>query len=517
MGRPSDGRSSVGKPLTRERHSDAQAIQTQSELGRLSEGPSAILLRRNREITEVRDELLRTQQRVDGAHMKNKVLLEETSELDSEVFAQSCRAAAAEQRLSELHDEAVRLQEGERRGEGAHAARAGELQREIASHAAVSERASAQAREHRGRAGVADAEIDRLRGLLSEEDAVASRLRKALQDPGRGELAASSAAAAAEAAMESRLGAIEVRRGGHVVEDVAARRRMEELEAVHTTEMSQHDRLTRELSDAAAGRSSEQVRLDRLEAALAARGCDVSAALARSLGADDVGDGGMAEAAAEALWSEVRAAEEQASSLKASLQRTKESDEKAFARLQTKLDAARDELQVSLRQASEAHGVEVTHLENEIQDHRKREVTAANCERTALERVEVLRAACNAAALELPAHAAADGAESSHCADLELQLSRARAAATTSAKRFEAARLRGTDMRQRRRAAEEEGEQRIGKVRAMLEELWAALRRQAGTSQLLGSCASGLGSGASGFGGGGLGSGPGYSEPLGRP
>merc|ERR1712232_127019 len=139
-----------------------------------------------------------------------------------------------------------------------------------------------------------------------------------------------------------------------------------------------------ELDEATSERTSSQARAEKLEVALEARGGNVASALARGAGAESDNSGDVEEQrtlqrAAE-LRSELKALEEQSVSLRAVLQRAEDSNASSVARIQSKLEAAREELQTSMRDASAAHEVEVAKLEDAVRFQRQ-QVEVSNVSR----------------------------------------------------------------------------------------------------------------------------------------
>lgn len=170
----------------------------------------------------------------------------------------------------------------------------------------------------------------------------------------------------------------------------------------------------------------------------------------------------------------------QAVSLRASLHRTEDSNAAAVARLQSKLEAAREELQASMKEASSAHGVEVAKLEDAVRFERQEEEASKAGHRHSELQMEQLEAVQSAAADQRRAASASMTSDAvARTEELDAELRRVRAAQAASAERVAATRARVAETRRKQLVAEEEGAKRVAKVRTMLEQLWEALRVQA--------------------------------------
>merc|ERR1712232_60666 len=239
-----------------------------------------------------------------------------------------------------------------------------------------------------------------------------------------------------------------------------------------------------ELDEATSERTSSQARAEKLEVALEARGGNVASALARGAGAESDNSGDVEEQrtlqrAAE-LRSELKALEEQSASLRAVLQRAEDSNASSVARIQSKLEAAREELQTSMKDASAAHEVEVAKLEDSVRLERQQAEANEVTRRHSEIQIEQLEAAKSAASDQ---HRAASASMTSDVVarteELDAELRRVRAAQAASAERAAAMKARIAETKRKQLAAEEEGAKRVAKVRTMIEQLWEALRVQA--------------------------------------
>lgn len=432
-------------------------------------GPS--LVKRNREIAEVREQLIKADADLDVVQAENSQLLEEVSVLDSELFNEGQRAGSAEQRLAELWDGARRADSELAQQQAAHVAAVAALKVEAAEQTDRLGVASSETEAERRRADGLDAELARLRARLEAEEASLSAFRaereeklRAAGAAARQKLMGASGSAAAEEVAEA-----DTRREALDSEERDARRDAQELEAQLTAARARREDLNQSLRRAVADHAADGPRLQGLEAELQARGGRLDELLAGAAPAS-------AANSAEELRAELREAKEQRESLEAQLSRARNSSGQSTIRLQGQLDAARGELQASLREASDAHHSQVYQLEQEIQAERQRGLDDSLAERAAAEQARRLLEERARIAEERGADLLRAQADSGRCAALEEELLRLRSEVRRSEATFASTEDHASRDERRRREAQAEGDRRVAKVRAMIEELWGALR-----------------------------------------
>eukprot|EP00928_Gymnodinium_smaydae_P054440 TRINITY_DN38204_c0_g1_i1.p1 TRINITY_DN38204_c0_g1~~TRINITY_DN38204_c0_g1_i1.p1 ORF type:complete len:524 (-),score=69.42 TRINITY_DN38204_c0_g1_i1:199-1770(-) len=472
-GRPSTlGRPSMARTPGEARPSDAQAVQTAAEIGRLSEGPGALLMARNREMTELRDELLRTQQRLDEMQAKNKSLLEESSELDSEVFAQNNRAASSEQALAQLFSDSQCLEQSQIAVAAEHSERMNSMRDELEVRVSRREAMSAEAAAQRERAARSDSELETLQSLIREEESVVEELRTAALEVTRAHDAESPGVGLSTEASARHLDELNSKANAHRSEAVSARDLHSRLECEHEAERERHDALTGKRSKIAAALADRHARARRLESTLQARGCT------QNLDTTHASVEAILERA-RIVQSEYSTCESQIQSLHETLTKSKGAGTDSVNRLQEKLDKAREDLQASLRDVSAAHSDSVVKLEDEIHAERQRASEEASAERSNHEMVASLRTQKTAAQLRQDAALSGTSTDVGRRGTIETNLRDVRNATSSAEQRTERAAARAAELASRKFMMEREGEARIARLRALLEELWAALAASA--------------------------------------
>lgn len=429
------------------------------------------LLNQSREIAQIRDELVRIDKELTASKAKNATLLEETSVFDSEVTRQCSRAAVSEQRLANLEEEARRRSDEKAKHKAAQAALVETLKRDVGLRREALGRAEAATAQHRDRFGGLEAELERLRGLLdAESDKISSMQIVTKERRDR----APSFAEEAERTLESELEAIAARRDFYLSEAANIRQQAVALEAEFVEQRQRRDELGRCLRQAVSEHGGDAARLRSLEAAVAERGGDVGGVLAAAHGLG--GDTAGRPSRCDELRSELRASEEQHESMQASLERVREKDAQAATRLQSDLDAAREGLQRSLREAAHAHGAEVAKLEAEVQAERDRGSEEVLAEQLCAESMEQLReqrarVLDQTTSLHLDVQTNA-GTYGHLCKELERLMSEVQA----SEDLYLVSHGRSSAAEQRKSDALIEGERGSAKVRTQIEDIWRGLR-----------------------------------------
>jgi len=434
-----------------------------------------MLVRRNREIAEVREELLKMEQCLNTSQQRNASLLEETSVLDSTISQHSGRAAISEHQWAEVLGEAKDREEELSRHRAAHAARVAALQDELRASRELFDESEAEASAKRAGVAGLDADAGRLRGLLQEEDEKLLQLRRGHVEPAA--QAAASAAAVAARSMKDQLEAICRRQEAESDEAAAARHRAGALQAELEAERRRRDEVGGSLRQEVVDQAEDPARLQRLEAAVAARGSDVQALLHGPQGGAPAASGGAGapDRAAE-LRSELQASEGQCRAFRESLERTREDGAQAATQLQAQLEGARMELQRSLKEAADAHNSEVARLEGEIQAERQRASDEEVAQRLCADQLTQLGEA-QARALDEQSTALRRAlAEKGRRAALADELKRVHGEARATEQRAASLREHADGLERKRQEAQAEGQRRAAKVRAMIESLWQGLR-----------------------------------------
>ncbi|CAK0797702.1 unnamed protein product, partial [Prorocentrum cordatum] len=212
--------------------------------------PRQSLLTRNREIAQIREELKVCGLEVTSEQAKNHALLEESSQLDSEIFGHDKRAGAAEARLAEVHYGNERWEAELARQQQAHAAIMLRLNSELATQRATEERAEAEAAAERERCSEASGEVERLRGRLASETAALARVQSDREQRSFEGAVSSGAAAAAEQLLSEELGAASRWAEARRAETDEARRSLAQVEADLAAQLGERAALRRSLGEA---------------------------------------------------------------------------------------------------------------------------------------------------------------------------------------------------------------------------------------------------------------------------
>ncbi|CAJ1440684.1 unnamed protein product [Effrenium voratum] len=300
----------------------------------------SLLLRANRQIAEVRDELARVDVQVDNIQAKNAGFLEEISLLDTEVTRLCARTALSEQQLAESFEKK--------------------------SHARQ-EREEKKAEQ--------EASIAQLREQLRERQQAletAEQSAKAWQSNTAVGLAATSKSdlRAAESKESSQRSLVE-----------ASRTRSSKLEEEICEERRRQQELHRSLRRAIEDRESSVENENSLKAAIRAKGADP----------DGPGSTEGSKLEAEEMRRTELACVEKCSKIRSSLAELDKKTAQDTSALQRSLDDAREEVQRSLAQAAEVQRAEVSSLEHKVQAERQRASIEAVSESTCHGRLERLR------------------------------------------------------------------------------------------------------------------------------
>lgn len=296
----------------------------------MDENRPSLLLKANRQIAEVRDELVRVDVRVDEVVAKNAGYLEEIAKLDSEVTRICARAALSEQRLAEMFDEKRRSQELRE-------------EQEVAESRALAERraslvATKQALERLTAENAAKAEASQER----EASDAAKRKR-----------------------MAAEIKALEAKDSAHKSEDESSRRRVEKLKDELSAERRLAEELQRKLRQAAEAHDHSRESQQTLKDTITSKGGDPAVDVA---GVDDASK----ESEIQGLRTEMASAEESIRKLRASLTEDADRCSQDVASLNNALDGARSELERTMAKAAEVQRDEAAQLEAQVQAERQR-------------------------------------------------------------------------------------------------------------------------------------------------
>lgn len=458
------------------------------------------LVKRNREIAEVRDQLDKMNKRLSAGQARNKVLLEESSELDSEVFRQCDRCAISEQSTAELFDESVVRNEEQCEQEAKHTEALSNVRDKAEVKEAELRLGEAEATEEQRLADLAAAELAGLRATLDLEEADLAEARRGREEytrPRGSPGPSQSATMAAEAERE----VIDAQCDFEKATENCSRQRVTELEAEVSAESRRREELRRKLqqADAQPGGSSERLR--DLEAAVAANGGNAAAILAEVRAQSDsesvaaerrpsklVGDDVVrVRSNSIVLKEEVTKVQERRRSLQLDSDTLQEKADQDSDALQLALDGARTQLQRSLREAASRNSLEVSKLEAEVQRERQSAALEALAEEHAAERIVELKRA-RSEALSRSERAAESRkqsqlAEAARCSTLTKELSSVRTEMGAAEGRLAASSRRAAEADARRIKVEAEGRQRVAKVRGMIEKLWSEINSQASALQ----------------------------------
>lgn len=430
---------------------------------------SSSLVKRNREIAEVREGLVKADQVLGVVRARNSKILEEISALDSDVSEHCARAAISEQHLAELFYVARDRSCEAAQQQVAHVAAVAALRAEAAQNSERLRPFEVQAEAEWRRAEGLEAEIERLNARLGAEEAALSLLKRTHADHLS---VGSSAVLSATRDSDHQLQAISAQIATHVSEAVGAKRRCEELESELSSERQHREDIGLSLRKAIAEQTGDVAKLQALESAVVAQGGDPQATIGRAAVGGAIGN---IPSEVEELRRQLQVSEDQRENLRLSLARSREHDRQMAARLQAQLDAARTELQRSLQQASEAHTSQVGQLEQEIQTERQRGVDEALAEQMCTERVLQLKEKRDRIRGERASTVGQIHAGDSRATVLEEELRRVRGEVKNAELRSATFQERGERADRRRREVQAEGEMRSTKIRGMIEELWKGL------------------------------------------
>lgn len=434
---------------------------------------SQTLVRRNREIAEIRDEVKRAEAQVGTVQVKNKALLEQYSELDSEHFQQCGRAAVAEAKLAQLFNHATEMSERLESQRAAHHAEIQALERQAAHSQDQLRQAEASADSHRQRAEQISAEIDGHVEMLNDEQAALNQIQRAREAKRFGFSDAIGAEMQALRAIDDEIQTTEVlcktRR-----DDVAnARDKLGQLEAEHESEQRQHEAVSQRLRAAVADQATGVNRLQVLRDS--ARSNGINYAEWASWKHDDES---VVPALAE-IRAELDSAREQRDHAEEVLQRMQAQDLTTQGHAQSELDNARRQLQESLKEAAAAHGSEVSRLEDQVQATRQRADTEHQAELAHAAQVSRLKETLQCVDDQRVRDMATAQAEAGVCSDLIRQLEQLRSEVAPAEQRLVAFRVQEATAERKKQRADEEASARVAKLRGMIEDLWKNLRSHA--------------------------------------
>jgi len=328
-----------------------------------------------------------------------------------------------------------------------------------------------------------DDELKRLQSLMDTEHNALALLRSAREDHAK--KIRNNPVMTAQISIEAELKAISEKHQAKIEEVAVTRKRIELLGGELSSERNRRDDLGKSLRKAVAEQAGDPARVQSLEATASMRCIDFVAALSRfretnesAQHAEGVASGQTFDRAA-LLRSEVQTCEEQCATLRRSVESAEAKDAEDAARLQKELEEARDALQRSLRDAADAHGMEVAKLEDEVQAERHRASREVHAERECADRVAQLRAAKSR--LEENKRKISSNAvvEAGVCDEIKGKVQSARDDVEKAKRQLQDAEEQADMVERQRAAAEEEGKERLAKVRGMLEDLWRGLKNQA--------------------------------------
>jgi len=259
------------------------------------------MVKRNREIAEVREQLLKADQQLDVVQARNHSLLEESSELDSELARNYyARGAVCEQQLAELFELSEhRVSEIAAQQARRDAATSG-LRAEAAEQRARLATAETGAENERCRAEGLEAEMRRLRARLEAEEGGLAELRKRREEQGRAAADQSGAILNASRQFDDELQAMQARQAAQSDEFSAAKLRFQTVEAQLAEERRRREDLNHALRKAVSEQVGDPGQLMALEAAVEAQGGSPAAVLARVRAAAEEASSGIEAPAAAA-------------------------------------------------------------------------------------------------------------------------------------------------------------------------------------------------------------------------
>jgi len=441
----------------------------------MSESTSTLLLKRNREIAEVREELVKLESKLDGAQAKNHTLLEETSVLNTTVAQQSARAAVFESQLADLFEQRRETETEFAKQQAAHIAVVARLSGEVAAHKESLEYDEADSEAKRKSMESLDLDLSELREQLELEDHTLTQLRNGLQEQGL--IGDSPHLDATMRAVDDEIEAMRARHRGEQDDAASAKQEHAALEAEITTERCLRDEVSDALRKAVLEQARDPAHFTATKAMLEARGGDPAAALDRFHQA-----GGAIETSSDALdrttqlTSELQASEDQCKALQHSLDTTLDHDKQAQVKLNSQLDEARNELQYSLRAVANAHSSEVNKLESEVQAERQCVADEEVAQRMCADQVVQLKELRSKVLDEQSSAFVRTSAGAGRCAALVEELLRVQGEVESTGKRCSTLRERLSEAEQQGRDAKANGVMRARKVRGMIETLWEDLR-----------------------------------------
>lgn len=443
----------------------------------------ALLVKRNREIAEIRDESVRTEEELESLQVQNKDLLEFTSNLDSEVVRQSARAAAAEAQAAELeavlrdHEEELSAQQN------THSAAASVLHRQVEAWESEVRQAESERIAEEQRAEQLIAGLGSLRNEVDAENSTIDDLRRSREEFSR----ASSDPAGVVPGLDADLLALDRRAATARSESVASKSRIEAIQAELSAEQGRRDELGRSLRKAVGEQASVPARLQALEGQLAARGGDPATIIAAFRAATDgdvalrpsVGDDAEAVAKAEQLRKELNSVEETCQELRTSLERKREKKAQEDNKMQDELDRTRGDLQKHLQKTVSASNAEVQYLENEVASSETHSMNEALAEQACSQKVARLREERSEMIAEQDSAHTKSKADAGRCGQLSEECRDARGQMEDAEQQIAVFLARVTEDEAEKRKVQAEGDARARKVRGMIEDLWRGIREQA--------------------------------------
>lgn len=415
--------------------------------------------------------------------MRNKDLLEATSELDSEVARQESIAASWEAQATECE---LRLQlwESELSEQRLrHRSVTGELHREIADReedVRQMEREAAQEDELQRR--LRDA-VDRIRAECDAETAELQRVRQANERLLHEE---TERDAAVLAGYTGEIRDVESRRTTAHSEMSTVEAKSRKIEAELAEERVRRDELGSQLRKAVAEQATLPAKLRELEKQVAARGGDPKliieeAAQGRGVSAAD-------ELAAANRTAELREELTKVEAKRNDLQRQVDEKgrimEQTQHNLQQSLDDARTEIQRKLVEAASKQQAEVQQLERETAEYQVRTQEEAHETASIQDAIkELQRKRLDARRQrELDEQRAKD--EAVQCEALETDIGRLRGRTEETERATALLRAQSHEIELQIQEVNAEGEKKCAKVRNMIDELWTGIRAQAAQNGL---------------------------------
>lgn len=385
---------------------------------------SALLVRRNREIAEVREDLQSAEKKLETLQVKNQSLLEQRSLLDSEISGHSNRAAAAEMKLAELFDQEHPLAEQLAEQKEEHRRAMEGLERSQARRQELLDEVKRDQQKSEERSSGLEAELRKLQAELDEETALRESVRRQ-RDTLRHPTAIAGGANPAVQKEIDQLATVDLRPG-------------------------EEANFGRSQVVASPQDAEDPAKTQPLEATVGQLGGDAAASDGGSNTAEDD------EVRLALMHRELGESQEQIRILRARMENEQMRDTQKAERLQRELDDARQQLSASLHDANEAHQnqVKLLELEEEVQAEREQE--------RALEQQseEMVGSEADREAVE----------------SLQFEFQQARAEQEAAEHQYSLYRDQVVAAESRRQEAEARGVQDAAKLRQSLEELWKGLR-----------------------------------------